>query len=304
MNFFSSTLIYNKTLDNYQTDKKYNKFYPNISAPPNISIYLPTNYSLYGKIAPNYVLNLTGGPGNYTWYEFLETGEKSTPIELNGLLDEDVSGKFDQNLWNNLNNGTVTIRFYVNDSLNSIGYADAIIRIDIIAPGKPSNLMAIPSSWTNTNSYSLSWLNPSEPSGIIGAYYKLDEVTTSDDNGTYVAGVDIESISGITVSDDGNHTVYVWLVDAAGNTNYTNYASTQLYLDTSDPIEPTSLLATPNSWTNRDSFNITWVNPSEPSAIIGAYYKLDGIPTSDDNGTYVAGVDIESISGITVSDDG
>ena len=98
MNFFSSSFIYNNSPDNFQNDEFHNKFCPKISGIPNISVYLPTNYSLHGKIASNYSINISGGPGNYTWYEFLKTGEKSTPIELNGLLNEDVNGTFDQDL--------------------------------------------------------------------------------------------------------------------------------------------------------------------------------------------------------------
>ena len=126
---------------------------------------------------------------------------------MNGLLNEDVNDTFNQNLWDNLSNGTVTIRFYANDSLNSIGYTDAMIRVDIIAPGVPNTLTAIPSSWTNTNSYNLSWLNPSDASGIVGAYYKLDFAPTSDTDGTYIGGADIESIQDISVLTDGTHPI-------------------------------------------------------------------------------------------------
>ncbi|MFX0022776.1 MAG: hypothetical protein ACFE9S_10640, partial [Candidatus Hermodarchaeota archaeon] len=304
MNFFSSNFIYNNSLNNLRKDESHNILDPKISGVPDILINLPKNYSLYGKTAPEYSINITGGPGNYTWYEFLETSEKSTPIELSGLLDEEVNDTFDQDLWNNLKNGTVIIRFYANDSLNAIGYTDAIIRLDIIAPEKPNNLIAIPTSWTNVNSFNLSWSNPSEPSGIIGAYYKLDEAPTSDTNGTYVSGVNIDFISNITISADGNHTLYLWLVDTMGNINYTNYASTQLCLDTLAPLAPSSLTAIPSSWTNANSFNLSWSNPSEPSGIIGAYYKFDEAPTSDTNGTYVPGVNIDFISNITVTTDG
>jgi hypothetical protein len=304
MNFFSSDSIYNNSLNNLQNDENHIILVPKVSGVPNITVNIPANYSLHGKAAPDYSIHITGGPGNYTWYEFLETSNNSTPIELSGLLDEEVNGTFDQDLWDNLDNGTVTIRFYANDSLNAIGYTDAIIRLDIIAPEKPNNLIAIPSSWTNVNSFNLSWSNPLEPSGIIGAYYKLDEAPTSDTNGTYVPGVNIDFISNITISTDGNHTLYLWLVDNLGNINYTKYASTQLYLDTSDPLAPSSLTATPSSWTNVNSFNLSWSNPLEPSGIIGAYYKLDEAPTSDTNGTYVSGVNIDFLSNITVTTDG
>ncbi|MHA1321125.1 MAG: hypothetical protein ACTSQ1_15145, partial [Promethearchaeota archaeon] len=88
---------------------------------------------------------------------------------------------------------------------------------------------------TNVDSFDLSWSNPVDTSGIVGAYYKLDSAPTTDTDGIYVAGVDIESITGISVTTDDNHTVYVWLVDDAGNVDYINFATTQLYLDATDP---------------------------------------------------------------------
>ncbi|MFX1502535.1 MAG: hypothetical protein ACFFDH_16355, partial [Promethearchaeota archaeon] len=72
-------------------------------------------------------------------------------------------------------------------------------------------------------------------SGIVGAHYKLDALPDNNTDGNYEAGVSITLITGITIGSDGVHTVYVWLVDDAGNIDYTNYSSTQLFLDTSKP---------------------------------------------------------------------
>ncbi|MFX1430641.1 MAG: hypothetical protein ACFFCY_10805 [Promethearchaeota archaeon] len=183
-------------------------------------------------------------------------------------------------------------------------YAIAYLCLDISNPDSPLTITANPSSWTNLDDFDIFWVNPSDMSGIVGAYYKLDSPPTSNDNGIYVAGVDLESITGITVGTEGNHTLYVWLVDSAGNVDYITYTVSYLCLDVSDPSSPLTLIANPSSWTNVDDFNISWVNPSDMSGIVGAYYKLDSPPTSNDNGIYLAGVDLESITGITVGIDG
>jgi hypothetical protein len=298
--------------------------FPKTSTAPTFSIDSPGNYTLFGKLAPNYSLTITEVAGNFTWYEFLEIGVNSTPIELEGTLNENIEAEFNQTMWNSLSNGTATVRFYVNNSLGELGYLDAIIRIDIldpviniisptggffnstppdytieisdpnlnktwytlntnqtkhiftsngtidgwsylndgivtitfyandsvsnenstsvqvtkdiVDPGAPSFLTSDPSSWTKIDSFNLSWTNPADISGITGAYYKLDSVPSTDTNGTYIAGSDIESIIGISVTTDGNHTIYVWLNDTAGNIDHTNYSTTQLYLDTTCPL--------------------------------------------------------------------
>ncbi|MFX1599495.1 MAG: hypothetical protein ACFFB6_02745, partial [Promethearchaeota archaeon] len=168
----------------------------------------------------------------------------------------------------------------------------------------PTGLSASPSSWTNIDDFDLSWNNPGDTSGIAGAYYKLDSAPGSPTDGTYVAGSDIETITGIVVGSDGTHTVYVWLRDAAGNVDHTTYVTVQVYLDTTDPSSPTGLSASPPSWTNIDDFDLSWNNPADLSGIVGVYYKLDTTPSTPTDGTYVPGADIESLTGITVGTDG
>jgi len=46
--------------------------------------------------------------------------------------------------------------------------------IDAQEPGAPVNLTATPASWTPTNTFTVTWQNPGDPSGVSGAYYKLD----------------------------------------------------------------------------------------------------------------------------------
>ena len=107
--------------------------------------------------------------------------------------------------------------------------------MDTIPPAAPTSLSASPPGWTNRNSFTVSWTNPLDNSGISGAFYKLDSPPTSNTDGTYVSGAGITSISGITVSGDGPHVIYVWLKDNAGNVNYNNRASTTLYYDGTPP---------------------------------------------------------------------
>ncbi|MFX0073894.1 MAG: hypothetical protein ACFE96_00520 [Candidatus Hermodarchaeota archaeon] len=255
-------------------------------------IYPSTNENLSATL-PNFVVEFSGDPLNKSWYT-LNTNQTKHFFTNNGTI----------NGWQFLSDGVVNITFYSNNSLGVVYHNYVLVTRDTVNPGVPLLFTANPISWTNTDSFDLSWSNPVDTSGIIGAYYKLDLAPTSNTDGTYVPGIDIEAILGISVTTDGAHPVYVWLNDSAGNINYLNYNSTQLYLDTAAPSTPLLFGATPDSWTDTDNFELYWTNPSDDSGIVGAYYKLDSAPTSNSDGTYVPGIDIESILGISVTTDG
>ena len=95
----------------------------------------------------------------------------------------------------------------------------------------PSGLSVQPTGWSIVNSFNLSWTNPTDKTGIIGVYYKLDSVPDSDTDGTYIAGNGIDEIIGIEVSGNGNHTIYIWLRDTAGNIDFSKNNYTYLCLN-------------------------------------------------------------------------
>ena len=108
---------------------------------------------------------------------------------------------------------------------------------DNTAPSSPSSLSASPSSWTNTNSFSIDWTNPSDASGIAGAYYKLGSAPTSNTDGTYTTSKPFT----VAATSQNGQTIYVWLKDGAGNTNYANRSTTTLYYDGTAPTGTISI---------------------------------------------------------------
>jgi len=120
-------------------------------------------------------------------------------------------------------------------NINYLNDATVQVYLDTTDPATPIGLYAVNASWTKWDNFDIFWSNPADLSGIVGAYYRLDSAPISNTDGTYVADADIESITGITVGTEGPHTIYVWLVDDAGNINYLNDAFTQLYLDITNP---------------------------------------------------------------------
>ncbi|HUW23180.1 MAG TPA: hypothetical protein VMW39_04025, partial [bacterium] len=157
---------------------------------------------------------------------------------------------------------------------------DYSIIIDITAPGAPTGVNATPSGWTSTNSFNVNWTNPSDPSGIAGAYYKLDSVPTSDTDGTWRTD---KPITGITVSGDGAHPIYIWLKDNSYNVNYQNRGSTTCYLDATPPGAPTITSAshpTEGTWYSNNDPSFGWSGLSDTSGITGYSYVWDHAPTT------------------------
>lgn len=174
-------------------------------------------------------------------------------------------------------------------------------KIDSTAPGGPQHLTPSPADWTTNNNFSLSWTNPADTSGIVRAYYKLDNPPTSAEDGTSVAVSTPPTINNIAVNGSGSHTVYVWLKDAAGNVDPANRETATLKLDAAAPAAPAGLAVAPDGWTNINKFSFTWTNPEDVNGIDGAYYRLDTPPTMPNGGTYVAGDDIEALNNLTFS---
>ena len=271
---------------------------PTIAADESGHLYVVwhdlTNYSDAGTDYDIFYKRWNVTTGNWTTTEVVST--ESTEDSKNPTIEVD-------------NNGYVHVAWTDGTDYNNAGTDYDIFYKKFFEMKEdkfieaPKNLQVTPPGWTNNNLFNVSWVNPNDPSGIIGAYYKLDVTPTSSTNGIYVAGDDISSITSISVSGQGNHTIYVWLKDRVLNIDHTKYASTVLYYDSSIAA-PVGLAADPSGWTNIDSFNVNWTNPADFSGITGAYYKLDSAPLSDTNGTYVAGDNISSIPGISVSGQG
>jgi hypothetical protein len=101
----------------------------------------------------------------------------------------------------------------------------SLTRPDTTSPPAPVNLTATPSTWTNNNLFTINWTNPSDPSGIAGAYHKLGSAPTSNTDGTYTTSKPFT----VAATAQGGQAIYVWLKDGAGNTDHNNWSSTTLY---------------------------------------------------------------------------
>jgi hypothetical protein len=179
------------------------------------------------------------------------------------------------------------IKFDVLSKSNAVRQSTAAtIKVDSIAPGVPAGLTATPPGWINVNSFSVNWNNPADLSGIVGGYYKLSAPTGNGD-GTWSTS---KPISGVTVPGEGTYTLYLYLKDNAGNTNYLSTSTVSLYYDATAPDAPTGVTAdgsSPSPWKNVSSFSIDWTPPvGDLSGIAGGYYKMYSPPSTPTDGTY------------------
>jgi len=93
---------------------------------PVISINLPSPNDYFAINPPNFDISIEEGVVNLTWYT-LDGG--ITNKTFTGL-----TGTIDQTLWNSISDGSVTLRFYANDSSGHIGFEDVTIWKDLDAP--------------------------------------------------------------------------------------------------------------------------------------------------------------------------
>jgi predicted alpha-1,2-mannosidase len=152
------------------------------------------------------------------------------------------------------------------------------LTIDTVPPLLPENIAATPSGWTSTNSFTVTWENPADLSGVSGAYYKLNSVPTADNDGTLVTGDNIVSISGINAALQGSNTIYVWLKDKAGNVDNANFSSCVLRFDNVAPSVFNLISPENNKRIQDNTPTFTWENSLDNvSGLLHYEVWLDGI---------------------------
>ena len=101
---------------------------------------------------------------------------------------------------------------------NTSDVVTTTVRLDRTAPLAPIGMWVEPAGWSKENSFTISWLNPGDLSGVAGLYYKLGSLPISSTDGIYVEGS--QSVLSISTTTEGEIPVYVWLVDKACNSDH------------------------------------------------------------------------------------
>ncbi|MFW9948139.1 MAG: FG-GAP repeat domain-containing protein [Candidatus Odinarchaeota archaeon] len=92
---------------------------------PSIKINTPSHNDFFGKTTPTFNVEIMDQNLDTMWYT-LNNGVNNYTFTSNGTIDEEA--------WESLGNGTITIKFYANDTMSKIGSAEVMVRKDIFKP--------------------------------------------------------------------------------------------------------------------------------------------------------------------------
>jgi len=79
---------------------------------PNITIHDPENNQVFEDIIPSYSITVEDGNLDTVWYT-LDGG-------ITNITITSLTGTIEESIWEGVSQGTVTIRFYANDTLGHI----------------------------------------------------------------------------------------------------------------------------------------------------------------------------------------
>ena len=174
---------------------------------PNISIIDPVDYELFGYIAPSFTVEITDWNLDTMWYT-LDGGITNKTFTINGSIDPDI--------WDDYGNGTVTIRFYANDSAGNLDFAEVLVRKDIIFPNITINF-PIPNDLFGRTPPSLD-VDISDPNldkiwytlgnGSTRYFFTMGEVPISIDPTSWIAQPDIMITIKVHANDKANNEIF------------------------------------------------------------------------------------------------
>ena len=121
-----------------------------------------------------------------------------------------------------LDEGANYIRYAITDALGVREESPPqTIQVDTQPPDAPQDLQLTPTGWQTAEvvSWTATWVNPPDTSGVAAACYKLGPAPTHADDGTCVVGENIERIEHIQPTREGDFDFHLWLRDAAGNSD-------------------------------------------------------------------------------------
>ena len=230
---------------------------------PELYINQPTDFQITGKISPYFNISINEPNLEATWYTL---NGSTTKFRFNGEV-----GKINQTSWDLFGNGSITIRFSVNDSAGNLAFKDIIIYKDIISPEIIINSPYLNQLFGNrTFNFDLTILEPN----LNSTWYSLN----GGENYTFLSTSDKINRTAWDMCDNGTVLLKFYATDYAGNegskeilirkdinlTTYINLTGSPIFIDNLDSNNNWLKKATENEWcsgfgTVTDPFIIEYV---------------------------------------------
>jgi len=173
--------------------------------PVIIIIYPNISNNLFGAIAPSFSVIVEDiYPGLDTMWYTIDGGIVNKTFTSNASIN--------QILWNNRGNGTVTIRFYANDTSGNINWDEIMVRKDIMGPTIIINAPSINQEFEAAPSYDLSI----EEGNLDKIWYTLNDGATYKFITSLSGMIDQAVWGGIS---EGSVTITFFANDTLGNVN-------------------------------------------------------------------------------------
>ncbi len=152
---------------------------------------------------------------------------------------------------------------------NFATYASRAFTLDNTAPNAPIGFAITPHTWTTNPVFSLNWTNPTDPSGIVQAFYKVGSVPGSDNDTTgHLSSTPPVSYTALV---SGQSILYLWLVDGAGNKSCLNRAQDTIKFDN---VPPSGCVASSPEQTNLLNFNVSWSTGGDVGSGLSGIYDV------------------------------
>ncbi len=204
-----------------ETTKKERKFIKDI-VPPSLIITSPSNNDVAGISPPDITFNINESQLHQIWYE-LDDGTGYGNYTYRDVI-ADLFDKIKYDYWKLLNNGTVIIKFWANDTGGNVNYTivSLSLRKDIYKP-IIDDIDRFYEGWTYGSTPPLYTLEITEPH-FYQMWYTLFDGTNLYTSSTYT------SLSGSIDQtlwnnlNNGEINVTFYVEDQAGNVGYKDYA--------------------------------------------------------------------------------
>lgn len=180
------------------------------------------------------------------------------------------------------NDGAHMVYVWLQDAQGRVDQTHAAtttLYVDRTPPPPPSGLSGNPArTWTNSNRFAESWVNPPDMSGIAGVYYRINRPGQFPTDGTFVSTTN--TLENIAVPSDGKHDLYIWLVDRAGNVdqNSRNIDPQVFWYDSTPPASNVTLDPAPSAsgwYSTPVTITFSATDGSGGSGVAAVMHKVD-----------------------------